>query len=252
MQLDDRVGDAIERAIRAHHRRRLRRLGWEHALDALGPAWARSDPPPRAGNAVEVLVDGAQALPRIAEELRRAESHVHLDARERPLHCHHEKLVVVDDRVAFVGGIDLTSYAGDRFDASDHPARGEIGWHDAAVRLEGPVVADVAEHFALRWREGEGETDAPPSPAPAAAGRLEVQLVRTVPERIYDALPRGDFRILESYVAALRAAERLVYLESQFLWSSATPPSRGRRAFASGPSTSSETRRSSRATRPRS
>src|SRR5919201_7158429 len=78
MQLDDRVGDAIERAIGAHHRRRLRRLGWEHALDARGPAWARSDPPPRAGNAVEVLVDGAQALPRIAEELRRAQSHVHL------------------------------------------------------------------------------------------------------------------------------------------------------------------------------
>src|SRR6266516_2912074 len=27
-----------------------------------------------------------------------------LDARERPLHCHHEKIVVIDDRVAFVGG----------------------------------------------------------------------------------------------------------------------------------------------------
>src|ERR671922_236738 len=78
MQIDDRIGDAIERAIGAHHRRRLRRLGWEHALDARGPAWASGEPPPRSGNAVEVLVDGAQALPRIAEELRRAESHVHL------------------------------------------------------------------------------------------------------------------------------------------------------------------------------
>src|SRR5919198_713995 len=171
MQPDDGVGGAIERAIRAPHRRRLRRIGWEDALDAVGPAWARGDPPPRAGNAVEVLVDGAEALPRIAAELRRAESHVHLagwhltptfrlgsspedEVRtilaelERPMHCHHEKLVVVDDRVAFVGGIDLTSYAGNRFDANDHPARGDLGWHDAAVRLEGPVVADVADHFA--------------------------------------------------------------------------------------------------------
>src|ERR671938_772549 len=287
MQLDDRVGDAIERAIRAHHRRRLRRIGWEHALDAVGPAWATGEPPPRAGNAVEVLVDGAQALPRLADELRRARSHVHLagwhvtptfrlgpspedellailaeraehvpvrvllwagaplplfrpsrgdvrelrdrleqgtrirvglDARERPMHCHHEKLVVVDDRVAFVGGIDLTTYAGNRLDASDHPARGELGWHDAAVRLEGPVVADVAAHFALRWREVIGESLAAPAPPPPARG-LDVQLVRTVPEHIYDALPRGDFRILESYIGALRAAERLVYLESQFLWS---------------------------------
>src|SRR5207244_247023 len=286
MQLDDRVGDAIERAVRAHHRRRLRRIGWEHALDAIGPAWARGEPPPRAGNAVEVLIDGAEALPRIAEELRRARSHVHLagwhvtptfrlgpspddelrailaelaeripvrvlvwagaplplfrpsrgdvrrtrdalergtrirvglDARERPMHCHHEKLVVIDDRVAFVGGIDLTSFAGNRLDANDHPARGELGWHDAATRLEGPVVADVADHFALRWREVTGEP-LPPVEAPGAAGELEVQAVRTVPEKIYRSLPRGDFRILESYVRALRSARRLVYLENQFLW----------------------------------
>ena len=32
-----------------------------------------------------------------------------LDARERPLHCHHEKTIVIDDRIAFVGGIDLTT-----------------------------------------------------------------------------------------------------------------------------------------------
>lgn len=134
------------------------------------------------------------------------------------MHCHHEKLVVVDDRVAFVGGIDLTSYNGSRFDGSDHPARGEIGWHDAAARLEGPVVTDVAEHFALRWREVTGET----LPAPRAAepaGETEVQLLRTVPEHVYGALPRGDFRILEAYAAAFRGAQRLVYLESQFLWS---------------------------------
>src|SRR5207247_428298 len=59
-------------------------------------------------------------------------------------------------------------------------------------------------------------------PAPSAAepaAETEVQLLRTVPERIYDALPRGDFRILEAYTAALRGAQRLVYLESQFLWS---------------------------------
>jgi len=43
--------------------------------------------------------------------------------------------------------------------------------------------------------------------------------VRTVPEKIYTATPRGDFRILESYVRALQAAERFIYIENQFLWS---------------------------------
>ena len=44
-------------------------------------------------------------------------------------------------------------------------------------------------------------------------------MVRTVPEKIYDFLPQGDFRILEAYTRALRSARKLVYLESQFLWS---------------------------------
>jgi phosphatidylserine/phosphatidylglycerophosphate/cardiolipin synthase-like enzyme len=48
---------------------------------------------------------------------------------------------------------------------------------------------------------------------------VEAQLVRTVPERIYGFLPQGEFSILESYLRALRSAERLVYLENQFLWS---------------------------------
>jgi phosphatidylserine/phosphatidylglycerophosphate/cardiolipin synthase-like enzyme len=46
-----------------------------------------------------------------------------------------------------------------------------------------------------------------------------VQVVRTVAEDMYDEFPRGDFRILESYMRALRGAQRLVYLENQFLWS---------------------------------
>ena len=59
----------------------------------------------------------------------------------------------------------------------------------------------------------------PPEPRRPRADGLEAQLVRTVPEKVYDGLPNGEFTILESYVRALRAAERLIYLESQFLWS---------------------------------
>ena len=70
-----------------------------------------------------------------------------LDAMERPMHCHHEKTIVIDDRIAFVGGIDLTSESGDRYDSNAHPARSDVGWHDASARIEGPAVGDVAEHF---------------------------------------------------------------------------------------------------------
>jgi phosphatidylserine/phosphatidylglycerophosphate/cardiolipin synthase-like enzyme len=282
------LGEAISDQIRRHHRRRLRRVDWEHALDTERTDWAAGAAPPRTGNAIDVLIDGGDALPVIARELAAARSHVHIsgwffspsfalvrsdrlvvlrhllaevaervdvrvlvwagaplplfrpsrrdvrkmraeltkqtrincsvDSRERPLHCHHEKTIVIDDRVAFVGGIDLTSESGDRFDLPEHPARGEIGWHDAAVRIEGPAVADVAEHFRMRWREVNQAPLPPPSPS-APAGEIELQIVRTVPERIYDAVPRGDFRILESYVGAIRSAQRFIYVENQFLWS---------------------------------
>jgi phosphatidylserine/phosphatidylglycerophosphate/cardiolipin synthase-like enzyme len=125
-----------------------------------------------------------------------------LDDLERLMHCHHEKLVIVDDRVAFVGGIDLTTLGGDRLDSSSHPPRGQVGWHDAAARVEGPGVTDVADHFALRWLEVTGER-LQVEPSKAAEG-VELQVVRTVPNNVYDRLPRGDFRILESYLRAVR------------------------------------------------
>ncbi len=142
-----------------------------------------------------------------------------LDAKERPMHCHHEKLAVIDGRIAYVGGIDLTALAGDRLDTPEHPARGAIGWHDASSRAEGPLVDDVAAHFAFRWRAVTGEQlELPDVPQPRA-GEVTAQFVRTIPDHMYDALPDGDFRILEAYIRALRSAQRLVYLESQFLWS---------------------------------
>jgi phosphatidylserine/phosphatidylglycerophosphate/cardiolipin synthase-like enzyme len=76
----------------------------------------------------------------------------------------------------------------------------------------------VHDHFALRWREVTGERlDAVPAPAPT--GETRVQVIRTVAEDMYDALPRGDFRILEAYIRLIRSARRYIYLENQFLWS---------------------------------
>jgi phosphatidylserine/phosphatidylglycerophosphate/cardiolipin synthase-like enzyme len=126
--------------------------------------------------------------------------------------------VVVDDRVASVGGIDLTSLNGDRYDSSAHPWRPALGWHDASALVRGPAVADVGEHFRFRWQEIVGE-ELPVPATPAEAGEHELQLVQTIPEKVYRARPHGAFRILESYIRALSSAERLIYLESQFLWS---------------------------------
>ena len=78
LAVESRFGDEVSRQIRRHHRRRLERLGWERALDPGTGPWASGDPPPRDGNTVEVLVDGASALPAMADGIRGATSHVHI------------------------------------------------------------------------------------------------------------------------------------------------------------------------------
>jgi phosphatidylserine/phosphatidylglycerophosphate/cardiolipin synthase-like enzyme len=141
-----------------------------------------------------------------------------LDSRERTMHCHHEKIVVVDDEVTFVGGIDFTALQGDRHDSTAHVPDRPLGWHDVATELRGPIVADVATHFAQRWSEVAGEPLAVPA-VPEPVGDTAVQLVRTVPEHTYRFAWRGEFGILDAYLNALRSAKSLVYLENQFLWS---------------------------------
>src|SRR3954464_1381837 len=73
------VGRAIERAMEAHHRYRLRRHG---RLEALAPAddgpWCREAPPPRDGSAIDVLVDGDAVLGAIAEATRGARRSVRI------------------------------------------------------------------------------------------------------------------------------------------------------------------------------
>ena len=287
-RLDAAVGDGVEAAVKLKHHRRLARLGWSRVFQPADPGvFAAGDPPPRPGCALDVLIDGAGALPLMVEALSAAQRFVHVtgwhlephfqmdrtredsaigtllaelaervdvrvlvwsgaplpafhpsrkevaqsldnlvrntriqahgDPREHPFHCHHEKTLIVDGEVAFVGGIDLTDNNGDRYDIPAHVARRRIGWHDVATRLRGPAVADVNDHFRTRWRELTGE-EIPATPAPAPAGETTVQVVRTVAENMYDALPHGDFRIFEAYARALRSARELIYIENQFLW----------------------------------
>lgn len=289
-RLDSLLGNGIEATVKRKHRRRLERLGWGHVFLPAGPGvFAHGDPPPREGCRLEVLIDGAAALPAIAQAMSEAKDFVHItgwhvapaftlersgdeqppigvllaelaqrvqvrvlvwsgaplpafhptrkevaaglenltrntniqaygDPREHPFHCHHEKTVVIDGRLAFVNGIDMTNDGGDRYDSSAHEARRELGWHDVGTRLEGPAVADVAAHFRVRWQELTGE-ELPVTPAPEPAGESTVQVVRTVAEGMYAHYPKGVFRVVESYLRAVSAARELIYLENQFLWS---------------------------------
>lgn len=146
--------------------------------------------------------------------------------------CHHQKLVVIDGRVAFVSGGDLGI---DRWDTCDHAdgdrrrrlpnLRHYKPRHDVAVMIEGAAVQDCAEHFAARWVRSEGGVlDVPPpdvsveSPwpddvPPDLIGR-QVALVRTHPA--WKDMPEVT-EGLKLHLAAIASARRCIYLENQYL-----------------------------------
>lgn len=81
----------------------------------------------------------------------------------------HQKCAVIDDRIAFAGGIDLTvQYNGDfdRWDVPTHPFDGhvrgtELGpaphpWHDAHLLLVGEPAQDIRHNIEQRWRDAGG------------------------------------------------------------------------------------------------
>src|SRR5579872_6153243 len=78
LRVDCAVGEAVSWVVKNHHRRRLTRIGWLRALEAAAGGWADGSPGPRTGCSLELLIDGAEALPRIVAELEAARSHIHL------------------------------------------------------------------------------------------------------------------------------------------------------------------------------
>jgi phosphatidylserine/phosphatidylglycerophosphate/cardiolipin synthase-like enzyme len=143
-----------------------------------------------------------------------------LDTTAQMSHCHHQKSIVIDGQLAFVGGMDLTTFAGDRWDARDHPLRAGVNWHDATVLVEGEAVADVEHNFRQRWAAVTGDTALPHAePTTNAAWQTPAQIVRTIPAGRYPFAPHGEFGIHHAYVELIRRARELVYLESQYLWS---------------------------------
>ncbi|TQJ61221.1 phosphatidylserine/phosphatidylglycerophosphate/cardiolipin synthase-like enzyme [Arthrobacter sp. SLBN-83] len=179
-----------------------------------------------------------------------------LDQRVRLFGSHHQKLVVIRRRddpsrdVAFVGGIDLShsrrddaGHAGDPQAVKMDPKYGQRPpWHDAALELRGPVVADVLAVFAERWNDPHPLDRHTPyrmllqrlarmprhpkplpeaAPPPPPAGPHAVQLLRTygLKHPPFPFAPDGERSIARGYAKAFGQARSLIYIEDQYLWS---------------------------------
>jgi len=165
--------------------------------------------------------------------------------------CHHQKVVVIDDALAFVGGAD---FACDRWDSTEHldadPRRRGPGGrpngprHEVMAMIDGPQAAWLGALFRERWRNATGEADDAPAAAGAgpalwpedvavdAAGGMAA-VSRTSPAW------RGRMAVREIRALTLEAiasAKRLIYIENQyFTWPLAVEALAARLAEPQGP-----------------
>lgn len=146
----------------------------------------------------------------------------------------HEKVVIVDGSLAFLGGIDLCDHRwDDRTHAVPNALRVTIDdeaydpYHDVQVALEGPVVGDLVELFATRWRLSGGDAEIPldvrPRAWPPFEGEIAVPTKHVALSRTRGRLlrppiePLGEIALLHE--DAIAAAERFIYLENQYFTS---------------------------------
>jgi phospholipase D1/2 len=139
----------------------------------------------------------------------------------------HQKIVVIDDALAFNGGIDLTVRRWDcRGHAPDDPRRVASGtpyppFHDAMMAVDGDAARRLGELARERWRLATGqnlksvETDSDPWPAelePDVSG-VDIGIARTLP-------PRGELpavrEVEKLYLDMIAAARSTIYIENQY------------------------------------
>jgi phospholipase D1/2 len=164
--------------------------------------------------------------------------HFRFDSHHVEKGSHHQKFVVLDDRVSFLGGLDLCDH---RWDERSHKnlnplriSRGEPHrpFHDIQVYLRGPEIArSISELFLARWERSGGdpialESTRGPSERNADASEPDpsgllpiassaVALSRTDPYGAPDG-PEKCIEISNLYLDAISAAQQLIYIETQY------------------------------------
>ena len=154
--------------------------------------------------------------------------HTKMDAHHPFGASHHQKVVIIDDCLAFCGGIDMT---GNRWDTREHRHREPLRrrpwgrrykpWHDAINAVSGPVAAALGELFRERWAAAGGEPMPPVEPAPPCwpdalpvdFETVDVAIARTVPA-MADQEARHESEAL--FLSQIAGAKRQLYIESQY------------------------------------
>jgi cardiolipin synthase A/B len=167
----------------------------------------------RAGVKVHVLLDwaGSQKMEdALVEQLRESGAQVEI---YHPLHWYnlgrinnrtHRKLLVVDGKVGFTGGVGIA-------DPWDGTAQDKDHWRDSHFRVEGPVVAQMQAAFMDNWIKTNGVVLTGEAYFPA------LEKVGTMPAQMFTSSPSGGSESMHlMYLLALSAANETIDLASAY------------------------------------
>ena len=167
----------------------------------------------RAGVTVKVMIDWAGSI-KMEGGMLQAMKDAGIDVQQyRPLKWYnlgrlnnrtHRKLLVVDGRVGFTGGVGIA-------DQWDGKAQGPDHWRDLHFRIEGPVVAQMQAAFNDNWIKTTGEVlnGVDYFPPLARAGDMDAHM--------FVASPAGGSESMHlMYLMAIAAAERSIDLQAAY------------------------------------
>jgi len=173
---------------------------------------------------------------------------------------HHQKIVVVDQQIAFIGGVDLCL---GRWDERSHPVTDidtikkwpgkdyynplykefemvhdpwddlvdrerypRMPWHDVHMSVDGSAAKDVSRNFIQRWNHHKEIVQSPhPYLIPSntiskSVGYNSVQVLRSLSEWSSGVAPILERSIYDGYIQAITNARKFIYIENQFFISS--------------------------------
>ena len=167
----------------------------------------------RAGVPVNVIIDWAGSIKMeeaLLDEMRKAGVRIH---RYRPLHWYtlgrinnrtHRKLLVVDGRIGFTGGVGIADQWEGQAQDPDH-------WRDTHFRYEGPAVAQMQAAFNDNWIKTTGEVLNGPAYFP------KLQAVGDVDAHLFIASPAGGSESMHlMYLMAIAASTQTIDLAASY------------------------------------
>ncbi len=145
--------------------------------------------------------------------------------------CQHEKIVVIDDQLAFVGGIDICEGRWDdsRHDPGNLLRRDRKGnhyrpFHDLQWMVEGKIVETISQHAMKRWKIATLQDMKPvqtkkshwPATIEPDFVDTEIEMALTEPKFNKVKARRDQYRLTLQWI---RTARKFIYIENQYLTS---------------------------------